>query len=120
VLEVHAEIEVRIRVLLVWQIDREPDREAARLLGAAVRRLHHARAAAGDHGEAGLREQAADVLGEAVDVAPRLDPRRPEDGDTGPVDLVDRLEARAELFRDREDVPRQVPVVSLEDAPVLH
>ena len=38
----------------------EPDREPAGLAGAAVRRLHRARAAAGDDRVAGLRERGAD------------------------------------------------------------
>ena len=45
--------------LLVLELDVEADGHAARLLRAAVRRLHHAGAAARDDGEAGLGEQTA-------------------------------------------------------------
>ena len=46
-----------LRPGLEGQLDAEPDRDAARLAGALVGRLHHARAAAGDDREAGLGER---------------------------------------------------------------
>src|SRR5207237_8182983 len=50
------DVEVWIRRLLVRKPDVEADREAAALLRAALRRLHHAGPAARDHRPARLRE----------------------------------------------------------------
>src|SRR5581483_11736739 len=66
VAEGERDVEVRIRALLVRQLDVEPDGEAALLLRAAIRSLHHARPAAGDHREAGPRERSADRTCPAV------------------------------------------------------
>ena len=63
------DVEVRVRALLVRQLDVEPDREAAALLRAAVRALHHAAAAAGDHRPAVLAEPPADRAGVLVGLA---------------------------------------------------
>ena len=47
---------------LEGQLDAEADADAAGLAGALVGGLHRARAAAGDHREAGLGQPAADLL----------------------------------------------------------
>ena len=57
VLERVLDVEVRVRHLLVRQLDVEADREAAAFLRAAVRRLHDAPPAAGDDRPAGLGEE---------------------------------------------------------------
>ena len=61
VAEVHQRIDVRVGALLEGQLDVAADRAAAAELGALVRRLHDARAGAGDDREARLGEQARDV-----------------------------------------------------------
>jgi hypothetical protein len=58
VIEREVDVDVGVLVLLVRQVDVEADREAAPVLRPAVRRLHHAGAAAGDHRPAGLGEEA--------------------------------------------------------------
>jgi hypothetical protein len=52
VAEVQADVDVRVQPLLERQLDAETDRDALRLQGALVGRLHRARAAARDDGEA--------------------------------------------------------------------
>ena len=93
--------------LLVRQEDVEADREATGLLAAAVRSLHHPRAATGDHGEASPRELGADRARRLVPRRPLADPRRAEHGHGWPVDPVDRLEPGEELGGDQGHVTRK-------------
>ena len=97
----------------------KPTEEPAALLAAAVRRLHHARPAAGDDREAGLAEAVRRLAGEPVGVALRDDAGRAEDRHRGPVDLEHLLEAAEELARDDRDVVLQVLVRPLEHAAVV-
>ena len=79
VLERHRDVAVGVQALLVRELDVEADREPAALLAAAVRGLHHARAAAGDDGEARLGEEPAGlarVAGTARCPRPRGPSRR--------------------------------------------
>src|SRR5439155_7831411 len=94
------DVEVRIDVLLVRQLDVESDREPAALLRAAVRRFHHARSTAGDDRPALFGEPASDATRLLVRRVTFADARRAEDGHGGPVDPVDRFEAFAELVCD--------------------
>ena len=119
VLERHLEVAVGIEPLLVRERDVEADREAAALLAAAVRRLHHARPAAGDDRESRLRELPRRLARLPVGLAVLPDPGRAEDRDGRPVDLEHLLEAAEELARDDRDVVLQVLVRPLEDAPVV-
>ena len=66
---------------LEGQLDPEPHADAAGLAGALVGRLHRARAAAGDHGEAGLDQRAADLLALGVRRVVRPGPRGAEHRD---------------------------------------
>ena len=70
VVEDQPEVDVVVHPLLVRQLDPEADREPAALAAAAVRRLHHARPAAGDDRPARLGEEARRLAGELV--GPRL------------------------------------------------
>ena len=63
VAEVEPAVDVLVQAGLEGQLDAEPDRDAAGLAGALVGGLHDARAAAGDHREAGLDQLAAELLG---------------------------------------------------------
>ena len=72
--------------------------------GAAVGRLHDARAAAGDDGEAGLRQRAAELRAGVVGRSVSGDPRRAEDRDGRP-DLGQRVEALDELAQDAQHAP---------------
>ena len=72
--------------LLVRELDVEADREPAALARAAVRALHHARAAAGDDRPAALGEAAADGARRLVRRMALADPRRAEDRHRRPVD----------------------------------
>ena len=98
------DVEVRVRSLLVRQLDVEADREAAALAAAAVRRLHHAGAAARDDCPArprrrGVRSSRASVVRRRA----LVHARRAEDRDRGPVDPLDGHEAR------RRTRPRSAP-----------
>ena len=115
-----ADVEVRVRLLLVRQLDVEADREAAGLPRAAVRGLHHAGAAAGDDREARLREPPARHPRIRVGRVVLPHPRRAEDRYRRPVDSLDRLEALVELLRDPRDVAGEVAVLALEEPPVFH
>ena len=76
--------------------------------------------AARDHREAGLAPAAAALAGLLVLGVVGRDPGRAEDRHRRPRDLVDRLEALAELPGDHLDVRGDVAVLVLEDAAVLH
>jgi hypothetical protein len=118
VAEGDGEVDVRVRILLVRELDVEADGEAAGLLGAAVGRLHHARPAAGDDGEARLSQEPPALARLLVVVVPGRDPRRAEHGRGRPRDPVDGLEAAQQLLRDQLDVRRVVVGLVLEDAAV--
>src|SRR5205814_8224144 len=66
VVELQAEVDVRVLALLEGQFDVEADRTHAGLAGPAVRGLHHAGTAAGDDREAGFAEPAGRPAGELV------------------------------------------------------
>ena len=102
------------------ELDVEADREPARVARAAVRGLHHARAAAGDDREARFRQQPADLARLGVDGSVLRDPRRAEDGDRRPVDPLDGEEPFEELLADALGVADEVAVTALEQASVFH
>ena len=98
----------------------KPTERPPAFLAAAVRRLHHARAAAGDDRESRLGEEPGRRAGLPVRLAVLAHPRRAEDRDRRPVDLEHLLEAAEELGRDHRHVVREILVRSLENAPVVH
>src|SRR5438046_2203995 len=100
-----ADVDVRVRMLLVRQLDVEADREPAALARAAVRGLHHSGPATRDDGEARLGEALPHLARLPVGRVLLVDPGRAEDGDPGPADPLDRGEALEELVRDPRDVP---------------
>src|SRR5438067_1362365 len=120
VVEGEADVDVRVRVLLMRQLDVEADREPAALARAAVRGLHHARPAARDDGEPRLGEALPHLARLPVGRVLLVDPGRAEDSDPGPADPLDRGEALEELVRDPRDVPGEVAVAALEEPAVLH
>jgi hypothetical protein len=120
VVEREADVEVGVRPLLVRQLDIEADRDPTRFLRAAVRGLHHARPAAGHHGEARLRELSSDLARVGIEPVALVDPRGAEDADRRPADPLDREEALQELVPDALGVPGKVAVVPFEDLAVLH
>src|SRR5439155_14672037 len=93
-----------VRRLLVRQLDVEADGEPASFLRAAICGLHHTGPAAGDDCPAQLGEAAACRARLLVYRVVFCDARRAEDGHRRLDDLVDRLEALAELVRDERDV----------------
>ena len=97
------------------QLDVAADRQAARLVGAAVGRLHDARPAAGDDREAGLRQLGADPPGQLVAAGrPRGVRAEPKTVTAGPT-LGQGLEALDELGQD----PQRAPRVRLEERRAL-
>jgi len=106
--------------VLAREPDVEPDREAAALLRAAVRPLHHARAAAGDDGEVVLGEEAPDLARGAVGGVLLADAGGAEDRDSRGGDAGHELEAGEELVRDSVDVEAPVAGLDVEEALVLH
>src|SRR4051794_36842527 len=64
--ERHPTIQIRIRLLLLRELDVAADRVTAYFFGAPVGRLHDARPAAGHDGEAGLRQAAADLTRQKI------------------------------------------------------
>ena len=103
------------------QLDVEADGEAAALLAAAVRRLHHAGSAAGHDRPAGLREQLRRRARRLVRTAALGDARRAEERDGRPVDLLHRLEPLEELVRDQLRMASQLGerLMRLEQLPVI-
>ena len=92
-------------------------------LAAAVRRLHHARPAAGHDRPAGLGEEPPRRARRGVRRIVLADPRRAEDRHRRPVDPLDGLEPRVELRRDpRRLLAQLVGIVMglIEESPVLH
>ena len=118
VLERHRDVAVRIAALLVREADVEADREPARLLAAAVRRLHHPGPAARDDREPRLREQPCRLAGEPVRGRILADAGGAEDRDGGPVDQLDLLEAGVELGRDQRHVRLGRAVAAAQDPAV--
>src|SRR5512132_3118612 len=102
------DVEIRVLVLLVGELDVEADREPTALFGTAVRGLHHARAAARDDREAGLGEASADVAGLFVGRMPFTDASGAEERDCGSVDPLHGLEALQELVADPRRVREEV------------
>ena len=100
VIERVRDVEVRIRVLFVRQLDVEADREPVAFARASVRSLHHAAAAARDHRPPALGETPADGAGRLVGCASFLHARRAEERGGGPIDQGHLLEACAKLVRD--------------------
>ena len=90
--EGQGDVEVRVRELLVRELDVEPDRDAAALLGAAVRGLHDPGAAAGDDREVGPGEPARGLARRLVGGVALADPRRAEDRDGRAREVADGLE----------------------------
>src|SRR4051812_16037552 len=102
--EVEGERDVLVgaRRLLERQLDVEADGAGVGLARAAVARLHDARAAAGDDGEACLAERAADVACERVPRVVGRRPRRAEDRDAAR-DVAERIEAPSKLVVDARE-----------------
>ena len=111
VVERDVDVEVRVRVLLVRQLDVEADREAAAFLRAAVRGLHHAGPAPGDHRPTRLREEATGLARGMVSGVVLSNPRGTEERDGGRRDPLHRLEAALELARDLDTLSWRSPSV---------
>ena len=120
--EDEAEVDVVVHRLLVRQLDPEADREPAAFAAAAIRRLHHARPAAGDDGPARLGEEAPRLARELERPRPLRRSRRAEAGDRRAIDPLDRLEPGEELAPDRLRALTEVleAVMRLEEVAVLH
>ena len=99
VAELHAEVDVLVQLLLAGELDVAADRQAACLMAAAVDRLHHPGATAGDDREATAREGCPKVAAGLVDGLVRFRARRAEDGYSGP-DIVQGVEALDKLRQD--------------------
>ena len=104
VAEVDAAVDPLVHALLVRQFDTQAHGRAAGLPRAAVRRLHHARAAARDDRVAALDQQLADAPSALVEGVVGAGASRPEDGDRG-ANLGEGLEAFDELRLDAQDTP---------------
>src|SRR4029079_14743409 len=107
----------------VRQLDVEADAEAAAVLAAAVRSLHRARPAAGDHRPARLGEELSRRACRLIRRRTVDDAGGAEDRDRRPVDPLDRLEPLVELLRDAGGVlaQRRLILVRLgEKLAVLH
>ncbi|CAO5250554.1 hypothetical protein FAGKG844_40214 [Frankia sp. AgKG'84/4] len=103
--EAHAEVDPVVEPLFERKLDAEAHGKAARLLGAAVDRLHRAWTAAGDDGEAGLGEAGTQASALRVDRVLGGDARRAEHGDR-PRQLREQPEALDELALDPQHPPR--------------
>ena len=119
VAERHADVAVRVQVLLVRQLDVEADGDAARLLGAAVGRFHDARTAAGDNGEAGVDGKSSETPRVLVPGVALRRARRAEDRHARHADRLDGEEALAKLVGDHCDVLLDVRIAALEDPGVF-
>src|SRR5205085_4861745 len=104
VIEGVRDVEPRVRVLLVRELDVEAHGEAAALLRTAIRRLHHAGPAARDYGPAALAEPPRHLARLPVRRRVLADAGRAEEGHRRAVDLRDDLEAVPELVADPRDV----------------
>src|SRR5207248_9439042 len=102
--ELHAQVDVIVEVLLEGKLDVAADREAARLLGAPVGRLHDSRAAAGDDREALLDEAAGNAAGEPILRVAAPGARRSEDAHRG-ADVGQRVESLDEFAKDAQGAP---------------
>jgi hypothetical protein len=105
VLEAQADVLVAARGLLARQVDVQAHRHAAPGEGALVRRFHEARAAAGEHGEARVGEQAGGLLGELVVARAGLDARAAEHRYRG-LHAGEPLRRLEELCHNAEQLPR--------------
>ena len=94
--EGEADVEVGVRLLLVRELDVEPDRLAAALLGAAVGRLHHTGAAPGHDREARFGEEPAGLDRGPIRRMLLAHARGAEDRDRGLGDACDGEEALEE------------------------
>src|SRR6266545_1400066 len=101
VAERHPPVEVRVRLLLLRQLDVAADGPPARLPGAAVGALHDARAAARHHREAVARQARADLPRHLVVPVLVRHAGRAKHGDAGP-DEMQRAEAADELGEDAQ------------------
>jgi hypothetical protein len=108
VVEGELDVEIRVLVLLVGELDVEADREPTAFLRAAVRGLHHARAAARDDRKAGLGEAPANLARLLVGRMAFADASGAEERDGGSVDPLDGLEALQELVADPRRVREEV------------
>ena len=119
VAELDAEVDVRVEALLVGQLDVAADRQPAALLAAAVGRLHHARAAAGDDRVAGLGEPRAERSSGPARRSGSLGDRPGRAEDRSPPDRPGhRVEALDELGQDPEHPPRVRVEEGRADAPL--
>src|SRR4029453_1891530 len=98
-------IEVRIRLLLLGQLDVAADGAPARLAGAAIRRFHDPGPAAGHHREPGARQPRAELAAEIVVRMISLEAGGAEHGDAR-ADEVQRAEAAHELAEDADRPPQ--------------
>jgi hypothetical protein len=92
-------VQVRVRFLLLGEVDVAAYAQAAGLLGAPIRRLHDARAAAGHDRIAGVGERRAQVTGHAVVLMALVEAGGAEHGDAGLLE-VEAFEAPQELEED--------------------
>ncbi len=104
VAEVLGDVDVGIGAVLARQIDGQPHRDAVGLLGAAVGRLHDARTATGDDGEALVRELGRERPGLLIHGLIRLRASGAEDADGG-AQAGERVEALDELAHDAQRAP---------------
>ena len=114
-------VHVRVGALLVREQDVQPVARPARLVRAAVGRLHDAGTASGQDGETGLRQFGAGSPSHAVVAMILVEPGRPEHGDRR-THLEQALEARDELVVDpveslplllrRPSVGKELPLVA--------
>src|SRR5437660_84636 len=90
----HAAIEIGIRRLLRWQLNRAADRAATDVFGAAICRFHDAGSAAGHDGETQPRNGRAHLPREFVMWIVDLDAGRAKDGDAWPNKMQDAKTAQ--------------------------
>ena len=99
VAEAKADVEVRVEVLLVRELDVEPDRDRTHVARAAVRGFHQPRPAAGYHGESRAAYARPDLSYKRVVGVILGRARRAEHRDRRP-EPRERVEAARELRRD--------------------
>ena len=105
VLELDEAVQVRVRLLLVRQLDVAADRERADVAGAAVRRLHDAGASARHHREAHAADPATHLARERVVGIAFVEARGAEDRDAGPHE-VERAKPAQQLGEDAQRAPQ--------------
>src|SRR5690606_6150973 len=104
VAEVQADVDVGVQPLLEGELDAEADRDAVRLQGALVGRLHGPGATPGDHREARLDQAAAQLDAGLVLPGVLGGARRAEDADGGR-ELGQGAEALDDLRRHAQHAP---------------